>query len=303
MPTIRPRLALWILVALAANALAAPAAEPVYDVVVYGGTPGGVTAAVAAARHGADVLLLEQKRHVGGLTTSGLCNDEVHHMAAWTITGLPLVFYRRLAREGGRPDPQEVWRKGAMNTWHSSVAQRVRARTVDEDGHLRPGISAWADDLTPGAGDRKVQNCNFRLTLAKDRDKRVPFPKPQRYAPGRYALLADYLKQHPDTRLKEIVAYWHIGGGKFEANNHHVQRVAVSRDEFTNEGRLWLPGEVYEIPYRAIIPKPDQCDNLLVPVASSFSHVAFCTYRLEPTWMGTGHAAGVEQRSGAGDRR
>ena len=33
--------------------------------------------------------------------------------------------------------------------------------------------------------------------------------------------------------------------------------------------------------------------NLLVPGAASFTHVAFCTYRLESVWMIGGHAAGV----------
>jgi NADPH-dependent 2,4-dienoyl-CoA reductase/sulfur reductase-like enzyme len=42
------------------------------DVVVYGGTPGGLIAAVAAARLGASTLVLEQTGHVGGLSTSGL---------------------------------------------------------------------------------------------------------------------------------------------------------------------------------------------------------------------------------------
>ena len=42
------------------------------DVCVYGGTPGGITAAISAAREGASVVLLEQTRHLGGLSTSGL---------------------------------------------------------------------------------------------------------------------------------------------------------------------------------------------------------------------------------------
>ena len=62
---------------------------------------------------------------------------------------------------------------------------------------------------------------------------------------------------------------------------------------FTNEGRIWVPGRPYEVPYRCLTPKPDQCDNLLVPLAASFSHVAFCTFRLEPTWMAASHSAGV----------
>jgi hypothetical protein len=80
--------------------------------------------------------------------------------------------------------------------------------------------------------------------------------------------------------------------------------VAVNDDEFTNDGRIWVPGKVYEIPYRSLTPEAEQCDNLLVPVAASFSHVAFCPYRLEPTWMAAGHstglAAAMAARSGLG---
>ena len=42
------------------------------DVLVYGGTPGGVIAAVAAARAGADVALIEPSAHVGGMMSNGL---------------------------------------------------------------------------------------------------------------------------------------------------------------------------------------------------------------------------------------
>ncbi|HEY3283860.1 MAG TPA: FAD-dependent oxidoreductase [Armatimonadota bacterium] len=43
-----------------------------YDVVIFGGTPGGVAAAVAAARRGASVLLLSHNGHVGGMISGGL---------------------------------------------------------------------------------------------------------------------------------------------------------------------------------------------------------------------------------------
>ncbi|WP_372721490.1 FAD-dependent oxidoreductase, partial [Novipirellula sp.] len=43
------------------------------DVIVYGSTPGGFCAAIAAAREGASVILLEPTDHVGGVNTGGLC--------------------------------------------------------------------------------------------------------------------------------------------------------------------------------------------------------------------------------------
>ena len=42
------------------------------DVVVVGGGPGGVGAAVAAARTGANTVLLERNGHLGGMITGGL---------------------------------------------------------------------------------------------------------------------------------------------------------------------------------------------------------------------------------------
>jgi hypothetical protein len=82
--------------------------------------------------------------------------------------------------------------------------------------------------------------------------------------------------------------------GSHWVDSHHVQRIALSDSSFTNEGRIWeivlLP---FEISYRVITPKKEECENLLVPVCASFSHVAFGTYRLESTWMQAGHAAGL----------
>jgi hypothetical protein len=49
----------------------------------------------------------------------------------------------------------------------------------------------------------------------------------------------------------------------------------------------------YAVPYRSILPKPEDAANLLVPVCLSATHVAFCTIRMEPQWMILGEAAGL----------
>jgi hypothetical protein len=52
-------------------------------------------------------------------------------------------------------------------------------------------------------------------------------------------------------------------------------------------------GYAYHIPYRAITPSASECSNLLVPVALSATHVAYCSVRVEPTWMTIGQSAGI----------
>lgn len=89
-----PRLA--AVLAFAATALAAN-----FDVVVYGGTSGGVIAAVAAGREGARVVLLEPGRHLGGMTTGGLGRTD--HGRKEVVGGYSLEFYQRVGKKYGQP--------------------------------------------------------------------------------------------------------------------------------------------------------------------------------------------------------
>lgn len=92
-----------------------------------------------------------------------------------------------------------------------------------------------------------------------------------------------------ETRTKKDVI--HIGSHFIDS--HHVARYAVDKDYFINEGRIWQKGVNFDIPYRAITPKAEECKNLLVPVCVSASAVAFCAIRVEPTWMHLGEVSGI----------
>lgn len=76
---------------------------PPADVVVFGATPAGVTAAVAAARAGRRVRLLEPGPWVGGMMSGGLSNTDTGPRGPEVISGLALDFFRRVrAVEEGR---------------------------------------------------------------------------------------------------------------------------------------------------------------------------------------------------------
>ena len=66
-----------------------------YDVVVYGGTCGGVIAAVQAAAEGKSVVLVEPSTHLGGLTSGGLGATDIGNKGA--IGGRSRDFYHRIA--------------------------------------------------------------------------------------------------------------------------------------------------------------------------------------------------------------
>lgn len=461
-------------------------AQASFDVVVYGGTPGGVIAAVAAAREGAKVILIEQTKHVGGLNTSGIGTAESEHMIEETISGLPLEFYSRMSQFYGKTKTefyfeshvaekvfndllaeakvkviyevfvQKVSKKNAAihtitlsnsttvtgkvfidATYEGDLMARsgvsytygreskdqygeslagvrfidtpIEASPYDDNGKLLPGF-VERSTLTEGQADKRVMNYNFRVMMST-RDDRVPFPKPERYEPKRYILLSRWLKNEPNVKFKDIIDLygWNYPKGKYETNNkqksiislghfggnvnypdadyperqaiyddhknwtlgllyylanapsvprslhdavnqygltgdefkdngnfpyylyirearrmkgeliqtqkdildertkpdaiclgshwidsHHVQRVAVSKTQFVNEGRIWeVLTKPYEFSYRTILPKQQECTNLLVPVCLSVSHVAFCSARVECTWMQLGNSAGI----------
>ncbi len=65
-----------------------------YDIVVYGGTSGGVVAAVQAARSGKSVVLISPVTHLGGLTSSGLGWTDLGDSAI--LGGISREFYHRV---------------------------------------------------------------------------------------------------------------------------------------------------------------------------------------------------------------
>ena len=83
------------------TAKATPAAtRRKFDLVVYGGTAGGIITAIAAAREGLKVAVLEASNHVGGMVTGGLSRTD--HGRKETIGGYALEFYQRAGRHYGK---------------------------------------------------------------------------------------------------------------------------------------------------------------------------------------------------------
>jgi hypothetical protein len=88
-----------------------------------------------------------------------------------------------------------------------------------------------------------------------------------------------------------------VGLASYAMDSHFCQRVVVQEDgnpTVRNEGGFGhgCP-RPYPVSYRSIVPKQEECANLLVPVCLSSSHVAYGSIRMEPVFMILGQSAGT----------
>ncbi|WP_436418251.1 FAD-dependent oxidoreductase [Petrimonas sulfuriphila] len=83
-----------------------------------------------------------------------------------------------------------------------------------------------------------------------------------------------------------------VGMGAYGMDSHHVKRHVDANGFVQNEGNVeaHVPNP-YPISYRSIVPKKDECENLLVPVCLSATHIAFGSIRMEPVFMVLGQSA------------
>jgi hypothetical protein len=130
-----------------------------WDVVVYGGTPGGIMAAIAAARRGCRTLLVDRYAHVGGMSTSGLGKSDIENRAA--IGGLFREFVRRVYDDyvlhyGEGSEQVRQCREGFY--YEPSVAERVFERMLADEPNIecRRGQQLISAETR---GDRLVAFC------------------------------------------------------------------------------------------------------------------------------------------------
>jgi hypothetical protein len=95
-----------------------------------------------------------------------------------------------------------------------------------------------------------------------------------------------------------------IGMGSYTMDSHNVQRYVTPEGFVQNEGDIGVAASLpYKISLGAIMPKFEDCKNLLVTVCVSSSHIAFGSIRMEPVFMILGQSAGTVASMAAEKRK
>jgi len=83
-----------------------------------------------------------------------------------------------------------------------------------------------------------------------------------------------------------------VGMGSYSMDSHNVQRYITPEGYVQNEGDIGVSTKgPYAIAYGSLVPKKGQCENLLVPICVSSTHIAYGSIRMEPVFMILGQSA------------
>ncbi|HZL36251.1 MAG TPA: FAD-dependent oxidoreductase [Tepidisphaeraceae bacterium] len=138
---------------------------------------------------------------------------------------------------------------------------------------VRQAVSKWG-----WARDEFTDNGNFPYQLYVRESRRM---------------IGEYVMIQQDITGQRKAAD-SIGLGSYGMDSHNCQRYVDAAGHARNEGDVQVHGHPpYGISYRALIPKPAQCTNLLVPVCMSATHIAYGSIRMEPVYMILGQACGA----------
>ncbi len=185
---------------------------------------------------------------------------------------------------------------GGGKGWH---AAGQAARNELWEAHKQYTLELFHFLTTDPAVPDAIRAKYGRLGLCKDEFAAHSHFSPALYVRESRRMKGMYVLSEKDI-LAEAIKHDPIAISSFPIDSHDCQRVALKGGGVINEGTIFpvrkkttKQGYAYHVPYRSILPRPEQCDNLLVPVALSCTHVGISSLRIEGTWMIIGQAAGV----------
>jgi len=217
--------------------------------------------------------------------------------------------YELLFRNYEAGENRIPWLPGGMpnrktdtnNRWGFSTNQiGVNYKYPDGDYHIREQIIAKQENYQKGLMwtlanhpriPQQIRDEVGKWGLAADEFTENGGWPTQIYVREARRLVGEYVMTENDCR-RIRVADDPVGLGSYQMDSHNVQRYITDNGCVQNEGNIEVsPRGPYSISYRALLPKRNECSNLLVSSAISSSHIAFGSIRMEPVFMLLGQSA------------
>jgi len=176
-----------------------------------------------------------------------------------------------------------------MNYDYPEASYERRKEIIKQHEEYQKGLLYFmANDPSMPADVRAAYS---KWGLAKDEFKDNGNWPHQLYVREARRMVGQYVMTEHDTFSDRVVSN-SVGMGSYTLDSHNVQRYVKPDGFVQNEGDIGVhPKKPYKISYGALVPKESECENLLVPVCLSSSHIAFGSIRMEPVFMILGQSA------------
>lgn len=178
-----------------------------------------------------------------------------------------------------------------MNYDYPEASYERRKEIIEEHKNYQKGLLYFVttDERVP----EKIRNEMSQWGLAKDEFTDNGHWPHQLYIREARRMIGHYVTTENEV-LGKVNVEDPIGMGSYTMDSHNIQRYVTDQGYVQNEGDVGVhPKKPYKISYGSIIPKKEECTNLLVPVCVSSSHIAFGSIRMEPVFMILGQSAAI----------
>lgn len=178
-----------------------------------------------------------------------------------------------------------------MNWDYPDASYERRKEIIKEHELYQKGLLYFmATDLRLPVSVREIMN---QWGFAKDEFKDNGNWPYNIYVRESRRMRGEYVMTENDVLGKREVPE-SIGMGSYTMDSHNIQRYVTPEGFVQNEGDLGVAAkQPYKIDLGSILPNPEDCLNLIVPVCVSASHIAFGSIRMEPVFMTLGQSAGT----------
>ncbi len=135
----------------------------------------------------------------------------------------------------------------------------------------------------PGVPQR-VRDQMQRWGLCRDEFVETGGFPPQLYIREARRMISDYVMTEHDCRYLRT-AERPVALAAYAMDSHNCRRLVLD-GRVTNEGNVETnPDKPFPIAFESIVPRSEECSNLVAPVCLSSSHIAFGSIRMEPVFM------------------